>query len=124
MAEDWDLGEIETQDREHIWSQGPRQGIQAAMVGGQFLGEIHNLGGVLWRRGRWGRSGGADARGCSGSAELDGTSGDEGELNGASGDEGELGGASGDEGELGGTSETKESWTGPTLEGARVALTL
>ncbi len=43
-------------------------------------------------------------RGRSGSAELDGTSGDEGELDGASGDEGELGGTSGDEGELGGTS--------------------
>ncbi len=49
-----------------------------------------------------GRSGGL--RGRSGSAELDGTSGDEGELDGASGDEGELGGTSGDEGELGGTS--------------------
>ncbi len=43
-------------------------------------------------------------QGRSGSAELDGTSGDEGELDGATGDKGELGGTSGDEGELGGTS--------------------
>ncbi len=51
-----------------------------------------------------GRSGSADAWRHSGSAELDGASGDEGELDGASGDEGELGETSGDEGELGETS--------------------
>ncbi len=93
MAEGWDLGKTETQ--EHIWSEGPRQGIQAAIVdpgtraaltdkgtraaladlstraaladlGTQWAGrqvapppqkkiwEIHNLGGMLRRRGRQG----------------------------------------------------------------------
>ncbi len=54
-----------------------------------------------------GRSGSADAWRHSGSAELDGASGDEGELDGASGDEGELGETSGDEGEIAVSEVTK-----------------
>ncbi len=46
---------------------------------------------VAWLLGEC--SGSAKSRGRSGSAELDGTSGDEGELDGSSGDKGELDGS-------------------------------